>query len=158
MLIIAIPFSASSFPVIPFTSQEGDHLHMIAISHLLRLQIFSVFLAPIRNCSVISSPVTYLRKLLSSHVMKTLPLRRLTGGLGTLKPPKTSGHTGISFASGYCSRYLRTKVLTLCFLPCHRQGSPIRHLDIKIFISNLYTILYFLSIPVFIFLKKKEVF
>ena len=132
MLITFIPFSFNILPVIPVISQEGDHLHIMAVLQLFFKHIFNVFFAPNTKESVISSPVKLYLNDLSSQVVKTLPLDRLTGGRGIGNPPKISGHADIMLNFGLLIYFFK-KVLAYNFFPCQRQETPSKQDDTNMF-------------------------
>lgn len=138
VLIMSIPLDKSNLPVIPVLSHDGDHLQRMANRHPLSSAILRVLIAPFRNSSVSSGPVTNLRRSLSGHVIYTFPDRRLTGERGTVKPPSNSGQTGTHSTPG-CSvskRFTKSDLYNL--FPCHLTASPRRHLDISTFMTRFY--------------------
>lgn len=136
MLIISIPLFFNNLPVIPLTSQLGDHLARIAFLILCNIAISSALFAPLSNSSVISRPVTDLRYFLSGQVSYTLPFFLLAGGRGQDSPPSISGHikTGLSPVSdnNFCAD------LDFTILPCQRQRYPNRQAEMSI-ISKFYS-------------------
>ncbi len=133
--MILMPSAASSFPVIPVTSHEGDHLQRMARLQRWSRAILRVLRAPISKAIVTSAPVTSGRRSLSSQVSYTCPLRRFTGARGTPRPPRISGQTGTSTASG-CSRIKRLMyALINNFRPCQRQDSPSRQRETRAYIG-----------------------
>ena len=127
----------NNLPVMPLRSQEGDHLHSIAILTFSFWTIFSVFFAPRIKCLVTFLPVICLRIFLSGQVSKTSPLRLLTGGRGVGNPPNVSGQTGISLVEGLFFWNFFTNELNGTFFPCQRQGIPSKQEDTNIFILIL---------------------
>jgi len=124
-----MPLSRSSLPVRPVASQLGDHLQRIARLQLLHLAIRRTFSAPAMNSAVLSMPVTYFRFDFSEQVSHTRCFLRLHGWRGTDKPPRSSGHTGMSTTSGLSMQYRFTNDEYPARLPCHRQGSFSRQAD-----------------------------
>lgn len=134
MLIISIPFSNKSRPVMPLASQLGDHWHRMAVLMRFSRHIARVAFAPFVKALVTSLPVTSFRNALSAQVWKTRPLTRFTGSRGTVSPPSISGHAPITMTSGLSASHRFTKEDRGHRLPCHRQGSPRRQDEMRIFL------------------------
>ncbi len=125
MLRTSTPFSASSFPQIPLRSHDGEKEQNTALFTPFSRQISSTFSAPARNSAVLSGPVTWGRRALSSQVSKMRPFRRFTGGRGHGRPPSISGHTLMTSTSPRLS-IMRRAAGEVEVLPCHRHFSPKR--------------------------------